>query len=116
MGCARVSNNNGGPQSKTYESAIFTEQILTERKIKQVLLVTSAAHMPRALATFRSNGVDAMPSPTDYLMVNRSQPTALDWIPNLVAVGWTTSAIREHLGIWVYQYKGWIKTGATNQD
>lgn len=33
----------------------------------KVILVTSAAHMPRAMAYFAQHGVDATPSPCDYL-------------------------------------------------
>lgn len=33
----------------------------------KVVLVTSAAHMPRSLALFRERGIDATPSPCDYI-------------------------------------------------
>ena len=100
----------------THENAVFTKQVLTQKNIKEVILVTSASHMPRAVATFQTSGIDVVPSPTDYNLVSSSQPGALNWIPSLTAVNWTTNAIREHLGILVYRYKGWIKNEATNQD
>jgi uncharacterized SAM-binding protein YcdF (DUF218 family) len=36
-------------------------------QIHRVLLVTSAAAMPRALAVFKREGMDVVPAPTDFL-------------------------------------------------
>lgn len=49
----------------TYENAVFSKQIMKAHGIDTVLLVTSALHMPRALATFRGAQIDARPAPTD---------------------------------------------------
>lgn len=94
----------------TYENALFTKKLLAERNLKRVLLVTSALHMPRALATFKSIGIDAVPSPTDYDKAEYQRPRILHWIPDVGALDATTRLIHEHLGFLVYQYKGWIKT------
>lgn len=92
----------------TYENARQSKQILQNRKAQRVLLVTSALHMPRALAVFKSVGVDVLPSPTDYHAVDYDQPTLLDWIPNVGALEGTTIAIKEYLGHQVYRWRGWI--------
>lgn len=47
----------------TYENALYNRGLLEAHGLKRVLLVTSAWHMPRALATFRSAGIHALPSP-----------------------------------------------------
>ena len=49
----------------THENAVFTERLLRERGIRRILLVTSALHMPRALATFRKLDLEVIPAPTD---------------------------------------------------
>ena len=92
----------------TYENAQLSRQILKDRKIQRVLLVTSALHMPRALAIFKSAGIDVVPSPTDFHAVDYSQPALLDWIPSVGALQATTSAIKEYLGYHVYRWRGWI--------
>ena len=56
----------------TYQNAINVKPILESHNINNVLLVTSAIHMPRALATFQSVGINAIPSPTDYKTLDRN--------------------------------------------
>lgn len=93
----------------TFENARQTKYILEKRKLKRVLLVTSALHMPRAMAIFKTAGVDVVPSPTDFHMVdNYNQPTVLTWVPNIGALAQTTAVIREYLGHLVYRWRGWI--------
>jgi len=92
----------------TRENAINTKRILDERELDMVLLVTSALHMPRALAAFRAAGVKAAPSPTDYEVVDRQGVTILDFLPDAGALEGTTRAMKEYLGYAVYWMRGWI--------
>ena len=93
----------------TYENATYTKEILTEYKIHTVLLVTSALHMPRAVATFHSAGIDVIPSPTDYEAVEGNQAIILGLLPDVDALEGTTRAIKEYIGYMVYWLRGWIK-------
>ena len=63
-----------GRSRNTYENAIETKKLLKARQIDKILLITSALHMPRALATFRTAGIDAIPSPSGYSIVNYARP------------------------------------------
>ena len=65
-------------------------------------------HMPRALATFRTVGISAIPSPTDYGATDREEFTILDFLPDAEALVGTTRAIKEYLGMVVYWWRGWI--------
>lgn len=93
----------------TYQNAINTKRLMDERGLNRVLLVTSALHMPRALATFRAVGVDVIPSPTDYGVVDKEESTILDFLPDAEALFGTTRAMKEYLGFVVYRLRGWIE-------
>ena len=84
-----------GRSRNTYENAIETKKLLNARQIDKILLITSAFHMPRALATFRTAGIDATPSPSSYSIVNYSRPQILDWIPSIGNLGRIQVVIRE---------------------
>jgi uncharacterized SAM-binding protein YcdF (DUF218 family) len=103
-----------GRSRNTYQNAIETKQIIDARDIDKILLVTSALHMPRALAVFRSVGIDAIPAVTDIMIARYDLPDAhpaiLDWFPNVHSLLLTTLAIREHIGMWTYRWLGWIQT------
>jgi uncharacterized SAM-binding protein YcdF (DUF218 family) len=84
------------------------KQILAEHGLQRVLLVTSALHMPRALATFQSAGIDAVPAATDYTVIYRDWRTVIDFLPDAKALSRTTDAIKEYVGHAYYRWKGWI--------
>jgi uncharacterized SAM-binding protein YcdF (DUF218 family) len=97
----------------TYENALYSKQLLDERGIQDVLVVTSAAHMTRALAVFRSLGLHATAAPTDYEtggLIDYRNPTI--WLPDASTLSGTASALKEYLGILVYWLRGWIHTDA----
>jgi uncharacterized SAM-binding protein YcdF (DUF218 family) len=91
----------------TYESAVETKRMLGE---KSVLLVTSAGHMPRAMAHFRAQGLNATPAPCGYVLRDRSdhfwrgQP--FDLIPRADVLIISGNAISERVGMWVYRAIG----------
>jgi uncharacterized SAM-binding protein YcdF (DUF218 family) len=92
----------------TWENAVETKRVLDRDGLKRVLLVTSAAHMPRALASFRAAGIDATPAPTDYRVDERDEPTLLKFLPSAEALSTTTEGLREYLGQAVYRLRGWM--------
>jgi uncharacterized SAM-binding protein YcdF (DUF218 family) len=71
------------------------------------LLVTSAFHMPRAMATFRKSGVDVIAAPTDWRIGDDSEPLLFSASGNLQKVD---LAAREYLGLLAY----WLG-GRTNE-
>ncbi len=92
----------------TYENAVLSRQVLAERGLHRVLLVTSALHMPRALATFISAGIDAVPATTDFTVTYREHRTAIDFLPDAKALWHATEAIKEYVGYAYYRWQGWI--------
>ncbi|NMB62761.1 MAG: YdcF family protein [Chloroflexi bacterium] len=97
----------------TYENALHTKAIMEEKGFDQVLLVTSAIHMPRSVSLFEKQGVSVIPVPVDYSVVeNTTAPSTLDIIlgllPSAGNLSTTTNALKEYLGIWMYTLQGWI--------
>ncbi len=87
---------------------MLTRQLLAEHGLHRVLLVTSAMHMPRALATFTSAGIEAEPAATDYTVTYRDHRSVIDFLPDAKALARTTDAIKEYVGYAYYRWKGWI--------
>lgn len=96
-----------GGSLDTHQNAVETQRLLEARGANTVLLVTSATHMPRALATFRAVGLDAIPAPTDYAAVEGEEPSILDWIPNAEALALSKRVLHEWLGRVYYRVRGW---------
>jgi len=95
-----------GRSRNTRENALYTAEIVRAEGIDRVLLVTSALHMPRALATFRAVGIDAIPAPIDFeVMPEPAHP--IRWLPDAEALSDSTRALKEYLGWWVYRHRGW---------
>ena len=92
----------------TFQNALNTKRLLASRGLDGVLLVTSAIHMRRALAVFHKAGLKAVPSPTDYSVVNRKDFTIRNFLPSVGALGGTTAALKEYLGFLVYRWRGWV--------
>jgi uncharacterized SAM-binding protein YcdF (DUF218 family) len=100
----------------TYENAVNVKKILQQRGIKRVLLVTSAAHMPRPIQIFKKQGIDAIPAPTDFLISQQelqaaqdtSQGKILAALPEAENLQRFTRALKEYLGIFIYRLRGWL--------
>lgn len=94
--------------ASTRENAVFTAELLRARGIDRVLLVTSALHMQRAVATFRAVGMDAVPAATDFEVIPEPNHV-LRWLPDAAALAASTRALAEYLGLWVYRWRGWAE-------
>ncbi len=55
-----------GRSRTTYENALYTRDLVAPKPGERWLVVTSAAHMPRAVGVFRKAGFDVVPYPVDY--------------------------------------------------
>lgn len=93
----------------TRENAVNARRMLVAGKIEGALLVTSALHMPRAMAVFRRAGVPVVASPTDYLAVDRGPREIMDYLPDAGALRNTTALLREVAGMLYYKLNGWVE-------
>lgn len=56
-----------GASRTTWENAVLTHALVKPKPNDVWMLVTSAAHMPRAVGTFRKAGFDVIAYPVDYV-------------------------------------------------
>ena len=100
----------------TYQNAVNVKEILEQAGLNQILLVTSAIHMPRSLAIFQKQGINAIAAPTDFLVVQgffsqkRGTPQAfvLNSLPDAKNLEDTSRAIKEYIGFAIYRLRGWL--------
>ena len=90
----------------TWENARYTAQLLKRLGLSRILLVTDAAHMPRALYAFRRNGVQVLPAPTHFSSVDGEEISRLErYLPSGIAIRDSDYAIHEYLGLLWYRTK-----------
>lgn len=106
--CASFLNDLGVPDNAlllegesrtTRQNAAFTAAILRARGLERIILVTSASHMPRALALFEGQGLQVTPASADHrTMAGHSQQPVLRWLPDPDALGASSRALKEIVG------------------
>lgn len=101
----------------TYENAVNSKIILEEKGINRILLVTSAMHMPRAVALFEKQGFEVVPLPVDFTITEglsgagrgaSLQSRIVAIIPSASSLSLTTNALKEYLGYLIYKLQGWL--------
>ncbi|MFQ5783902.1 MAG: YdcF family protein [Alphaproteobacteria bacterium] len=86
----------------TFDNAERSASMLRRAEgIDKVYLVTSAAHMRRALAAFAAVGLNAVPAPTNF--ASPIAPEFSDFIPSAEALRDCTTAFYEALGLVWYR-------------
>ncbi|MCW6509104.1 YdcF family protein [Lichenifustis flavocetrariae] len=107
MGVAPGRITTEDQSRNTDENARFTFALINPKADERWLLVTSAAHMPRAMGLFRAVHFPVIPYPVDY----RTSGTWADFlIPRDATLGFVrfTIALREWVGLAVYRATGRI--------
>lgn len=116
MGVPKTAILEDPTSLNTYQNAVNVKAILDQRQLKRILLVTSASHMPRSIAIFRRQGIEAIPVPTDFLISDQSitelqttsQAKLLAILPDAAHLYNVSRAMKEYLGLLVYRLRGWL--------
>lgn len=90
----------------TYENALFSAEILHEKSVKRILLVTDAVHMFRAQRAFEKLGIQVIPAPCGFRPVYG--PDLDDLLPSMRAVAWNEDVVHELAGVVWYWLRGRI--------
>lgn len=115
LGMATQLANRGIPkenilienQSKTtHENAYFVDKVLKKEGIHDILLVTSALHMPRSMAVMRKLGYNpiAAPNPPQIVLPLDLNP----YLPDSRSLQASRSIIKEYIGLLTYFIRGWV--------
>lgn len=89
----------------THENAVHAAELLRRQSLHHILLVTSPLHMPRAAASFRRQDLDVMPAPT--LEPAPAAEPGSRWLPQRRALLRSQRCLREYIGRWAYELRGW---------
>ncbi len=116
MGVPRTDILQEPTSLNTYQNAVNVRTIVEREGFETILLVTSAMHMPRALAIFQKQGMNAIAAPTDFIVSERSlkelqgtgQGFLLNLLPNAANLHELSLAIKEYIGFIVYRLRGWL--------
>ena len=88
----------------TIENAVFSHLLASPKPDERWILVTSAAHMPRAIAVFRAAGFPVEAYPVDYQTDGRNDVIGLHSLPEGLEM--TDQAIHEWAGLVIYRLAG----------
>ena len=89
----------------TWENARLTQPLLKRQGIGQVLLVTHAWHLPRAVYAFREAGVQVIPAPTHFVHSSYPSEGLVHWLPSAGAMYNSYYALHERLGLLWYKFR-----------
>ena len=98
-----------GHCADTRDEAMRTRAIAEQRGWRRVLLVTSANHLPRAVATFRALGIEVVAVPCNFLSsINSGRAPCRAGIPHILGFEKMSVWMHEKIGWWEYRRRGWI--------
>jgi len=117
MGVPREAMILEGGSRNTYENAVESHELLNEHGFDEIVLVTSAMHMPRAYEIFVKTGLAVIPAPTDFRLtqaewVYYTQPDVrvqlFNLLPSASDLHLTSIVLKEYIGIVIYGLQGWL--------
>lgn len=106
-----------GKSQNTFEDALYSCQMLKEKGVKTIILVTSAMHMSRSVGVFEKQGCHVIASPADFTVTEAAwknlwspniQEMAINLIPSYSNLSLTTKSLKEYIGWVTYHLRGWL--------
>jgi len=88
----------------TYENALLVKEILKNKGLNKIILITSAFHMKRSVQLFKKHFSHILPYPTGY-RTSRSDYNVLSYMPNGENIAFVAYSIKEYMGIMYYKLK-----------
>jgi len=86
----------------TYENAIYSHQLLEKVNINNIILVTHAIHMPRAIEAFEKAGFTVTPAPMGFDTGTDTQ-TIMRFLPSIYSLSSMHDLMHEMIGrVWYH--------------
>lgn len=92
-----------GEVANTEDEALAVRDLMGLADIRNLTLVTSSFHMPRAVMIFERAGLSVVPYPTDFR--TKADLDWTDWVPSARAFGATSLGVREYIGRAYYRVR-----------
>lgn len=101
----------------TYEDALYSCEKIKAAGYKNVVLVTSAMHMPRSIKLFTKQGCTVLPAPVDFGITKIAwqqlwhpsfETFLINLVPSYSNMSQVTKAMKEYIGMFTYHLKGWL--------
>ncbi|HYP14866.1 MAG TPA: YdcF family protein, partial [Bryobacteraceae bacterium] len=89
----------------TYQNAVYSAELLKQKGIRRVVLVTEAYHMRRAEASFRKAGLEVSPAPCNFRSVGFQWELG-DLLFQARAADYNDEALHEWIGLVSYWLQG----------
>ena len=96
---------NDERSTSTYENALYGAQILRQKGIRRIILVTEAFHMLRSERCFRKQGMDVIPAACDFRLVAWD---AANFFPSGHGILENEQVLHEFVGLGWYLIRGRI--------
>ncbi|HZM01724.1 MAG TPA: YdcF family protein [Candidatus Saccharimonadales bacterium] len=107
-GLTAGSVTNLGICINTHDEAVAFRALARRQGWLKVILVTSALHMRRSVALFKTQGIDVTPVAADFKAAGVSPPLPLSPFPRERRLFLMTLYMHEKIGWWVYRARGWV--------
>ena len=100
----------------TFDEAVYTQKVAQTNGWGRILLVTSAAHMRRAAATFRTQGLEVYEVPCNFhTLAGQYGHYSIGLVPNASGFDKFSTFLHEKLGWFYYRLRGRINGEAAAQ-
>lgn len=95
----------------TRENVLFSQILATPAPQETWILVTSAAHMPRALGSFEAEGWKTIPYPVDYRTTSGTDEKTVEasfhWMRQISLLSYS---LHEYWGLAYYRLRHWTRS------
>ena len=108
-GLTTAAVTNLGLCANTHDEALRFKELSVQRDWHKVILVTSALHMPRAVAVFAAQGITVVPISCDYEAYGVPAVRGdFSPFPRQNRFRILSLYLHEKIGWWVYRARGWV--------